>query len=71
MIHGPISLRVNGKERQLSGEVTLPDLLSTLGVDGRLVAVAVNEEVVNRDRYAEIELHDGDTIEVVRMVGGG
>ena len=66
-----ISLTVNGKKRELDGETELPAFLATLEVDPRLVAVAYNGEVIPRDQYARVRLREGDTLEVVRMVGGG
>ncbi len=66
-----ISLTVNGKKRELDGETDLPSFLRTLEVDPRLVAVAYNGEVIPREQYAGIRLRDGDSLEVVRMVGGG
>ncbi len=66
-----ITLTLNGKPRELPGETELPRLLEILGVDRRLVAVAHNGDVVPRERYDRVLLHDGDTVEVVRMVGGG
>ena len=71
VIQRPIKVTVNGKERELPGELAVPALLDELGIDRRIVAVAVNSEVVSRDRYEETALHDGDSVEVVRMVGGG
>ncbi|MXZ03291.1 MAG: sulfur carrier protein ThiS, partial [Chloroflexi bacterium] len=34
-------------------------------------AVAHNGDVVPRDNYAEAIINDGDTLEIVRPVGGG
>jgi len=66
-----ITLTVNGKPRQVQGELTLPALLEQIGVDRRLVAVAHNGEVLRRDSYDRVCLRDGDRVEIVRMVGGG
>jgi sulfur carrier protein len=66
-----ITLVLNGKRREFEREMPLPELLDTLGVDRRTVAVALNGDVVPRDRYEEVALRDGDAVEVVRMVGGG
>ena len=35
------------------------------------IAVAHNGDVIPRDRYDGVCLNDGDSVEVVRMVGGG
>ncbi len=66
-----ITLTVNGKPRELAAEVALPALLDQLGVDRRLIAVAHNGDVIRRDRYDQVYLRNGDTVEIVRMVGGG
>jgi thiamine biosynthesis protein ThiS len=66
-----IVLNVNGKRRELVAETDLPSFLDELQVDPRAVAVAHNGEIVPRDRYSTIRLREGDTLEIVRMVGGG
>jgi len=66
-----ITLTVNGKRRELAGETDLPSFLDELQIDPRAVAVAHNGEIVPRDRYSTIRLREGDTLEIVRMVGGG
>ncbi len=64
-------LTVNGKPREIDGATTLLGYLEQIGIDPRIVAVEYNGDIVKRDRYGEIELSDGDTLEIVRMVGGG
>lgn len=66
-----VTLTVNGKPRQIDREMTLPEFLDAHGVDRRLVAVAVNGEVIPKERYGHVVLREGDAVEVVRMVGGG
>ena len=66
-----ISVSVNGRPLELSADSTLPALLDALAVDRRVIAVAHNGDVIPRDRYDDVVLHDGDSVEVVRMVGGG
>jgi thiazole synthase len=36
-----------------------------------MVVVERNREILERDRYAEVEVADGDEIELVHFVGGG
>ncbi len=66
-----ISLTVNGKPREIDREMELPEFLRALAIDQRLVAVAHNGEVVPRGQYDGVRLRAGDTLEIVRMVGGG
>lgn len=62
---------VNGQPRQLAGEVTAAAVIRELGLEGRPVAVEVNELVVPRARLETCMLAEGDRVEVVTLVGGG
>jgi thiamine biosynthesis protein ThiS len=67
-----MQITLNGDERTLpSSKMTLSELVESLGIDRRLVAVAHNGEVVPRDTYDHVTVTDGDAVEIVRMVGGG
>lgn len=66
-----IHVTVNGEERRLSAGTTLADFLADSNVPARFIAVAVNREVIRRQDHAHVVLRGGDTLEIVRMVGGG
>jgi len=61
----------NGKTRTLKPGATLGGLLRTLGLDPRFVIVEHNGEAIERARYAELQLSDGDRLELVKAVAGG
>jgi sulfur carrier protein len=66
-----LTLSVNGDPHTLRPPCSVANLLETLEMSGRRVAVAVNRVVVVRSRYKEAELADGDRIEILEAVGGG
>jgi thiamine biosynthesis protein ThiS len=66
-----IALRINGKSVELRGPIALLDYLAQLGVEPRAVAVEHNGVILEREAYASATLRNGDTVEIVRMVGGG
>jgi sulfur carrier protein len=66
-----IALTVNGERRRLEGPTTLIAFLETLAINPRYVAVAHNGTVLQRQKWPEVTLQDGDVLEIVRMVGGG
>ena len=66
-----MNITVNGKPREIEGEMDLPSCLRAFDVNPRLVAVAVNGDVIAKDQYGSIRVRDGDNLEIVRMVGGG
>ncbi len=68
-------LIVNGKLRELDeddhGAIPLPEMLKRFEIDPRLVAVAINGDVIPKHDFAAARVHEGDAVEIVRMVGGG
>jgi thiamine biosynthesis protein ThiS len=66
-----IAVQINGRRVELDGPTALLAYLEKLGVSPRAVAVEHNGAIVERSRYADATLDEGDTVEIVRMVGGG
>ena len=66
-----ITLVVNGKPRPLDGETGLVQFLDAHQIEPQLIAIEYNGLILDRDRYAEITLRDGDRLEIVHMIGGG
>ena len=62
---------VNGEPRELAPGTRLLDLLASLSLDARAVAVERNGEVLRRAQLGEVQLQAGDRLEIVRFVQGG
>ena len=50
---------------------TLADLVRTLNLEGKRIAIECNGEIVPKSRYAHTPVRAGDRLEVVAAVGGG
>ncbi len=66
-----MKLTLNGEERIMEDGISVFDMLSRLEIERRGIAVEVNRTVVPKGRHEETILKDGDSVEVIRMVGGG
>ena len=66
-----MDITVNDETRTLPPGATVADLVATLGLGPRRIAVEVNRSVVPRATYAEVVLREGDAVEVIHFVGGG
>jgi len=62
---------VNGETRTLAEGITVAELLVTLELAGRRVAVELNQDLVPRNEFDARVIHDGDRLEIVHFVGGG
>ena len=66
-----LEIMLNGERREVAPGTRLLELLSSLGLEPRAVAVELNGEVLPRARFGEVELQPDDRLEVVRFVQGG
>jgi len=66
-----LAVIVNGKEHWIDEAASLLDLLRSLDLDPRAVAVELNKQIVRRSSLSTVRLNDGDRIELVHFVGGG
>lgn len=65
-----MQIQINGEYREVSSK-TVVDLLESLGIDPKRVAVELNMEILPKAEYSEKAIADGDKIEIVHFVGGG
>ena len=66
-----MTIQLNGERYEVPESLTVDALLARLEIDGRRVAVELNEFVVKKAAYADTVVRDGDAVEVVNFVGGG
>lgn len=66
-----MTITVNGKAESPAEGVTLAHLLAQRKIRPEVVTVELNDAVVERARFDETALQDGDRLELVFYMGGG
>lgn len=66
-----LQIKVNGDAMEVEERIRLPALLAKLGVRMETVAIERNLEIVPKREFENCQLNDGDSLEVVTLVGGG
>ncbi len=66
-----ITLQVNGQAQACASQTRLPDLLTQLGFNPRLIAIEYNGEILHRQFWDDTYMQAGDRLEIVTIVGGG
>ena len=64
-------ITVNGKQIQLTAEMSVADYLEQNNYQINRIAVEMNEEILPKYSYSETMLKDGDRLEIVTFGGGG
>lgn len=70
-IPGKMSIRLNGKPREVSRGLSVSGLLQELELHPAMVVVELNRDILERASYDDAPVSEGDTIELVHFVGGG
>jgi sulfur carrier protein len=66
-----ITIQVNGESHTCIAPTALPELLTQLKLNPRLIAVEYNGEILHRQYWTETQMQSGDRLEIVTIVGGG
>ena len=62
---------INGSKKEIQKNTTIKELLDSLGVLDKTMAVAVNMKIVKKDDWDKYELQENDKVEALNFVGGG
>ncbi len=65
-----MQVKINGKPEDIP-DGTVLDLLNSKKIEPQMVAVEVNDTVLDRDHLATTTLKEGDQIELLFYMGGG
>ena len=68
-----MKIRVNGKEKTVSPNLNVHDLLIALELDPVQsgIAVAVDREVIPKTEWLAVELRENSEVEIIRAIQGG
>jgi sulfur carrier protein len=66
-----MNIIVNGESKEFEENITLISILGKLSLTGKVMAAAVNMEIVKQDAWDNYVLKDGDKLELLDFVGGG
>ena len=67
-----MKIKVKGEEVEYEQELTVKELLVEEDVDmPDMVSVELNGEILDRDKFSEVVVKDGDEVEFLYFMGGG
>jgi sulfur carrier protein len=64
-------ITVNGRQETAGPGATLGGFLALKGIDPEVIVVEINRTIVKREDFGKILLNAGDSVEILRFVGGG
>ena len=64
-------IQLNGSPYEVNNGTNLNQLLNNLKIPKNKVAVEVNGEIVEKNKYLNLILRVNDKVEIVHFIGGG
>lgn len=66
-----INVRINGSDIELEQSLTIAEMLQERNVEGSMIVVEKNLQIVPKENYAQEQIKSGDSFEIVGFFGGG
>tara|TARA_B100001121_G_scaffold237316_1_gene210962 strand:- start:422 stop:631 length:210 start_codon:yes stop_codon:yes gene_type:complete len=66
-----IKIKVNGKIKTTFENTMLSDLIKSLKIPIKKVAIEFNQEIIDKKKLKNVKIQNGDKIEIVHFIGGG
>ena len=64
-------IQLNGDPYEINDGTNLNELLNKLKIQKNKVAIEVNGQIVEKNKYPNLILNKGDKVEIVHFIGGG
>ena len=62
---------INGETKEFEENTSLQQIITDLQIEDKVMASAVNMEIVKKDNWDKFIPKDNDKIELLQFVGGG
>ena len=66
-----MTLIVNGETKEFKDNLTLQNIITELQIENKVMAAAVNMNIVKKDDWNSFIPKNDDKIELLQFVGGG
>ncbi|TAL39049.1 MAG: sulfur carrier protein ThiS [Spirochaetes bacterium] len=64
-------ITLNGRKVEFDGKISVKGLITARGLKTDSLVVEKNRSIVPRDEWDSVMVEEGDTLEVLSLVGGG
>jgi len=66
-----ITIVLNGQNKRIDENSSVEQLLKSLNLDNKRLAVEINQAIIPRSNFSSHTLKEQDKVEIVQAIGGG
>ncbi len=66
-----MQVKINGAVAELVDDCSIDDLLLSRKLPRDIVIIELNGEIIKREKWGNLKLNPSDSLEIIRIIGGG
>ena len=66
-----MNVNINGTADDIPAGSSIKSILQSRKIPENIAIIALNGEVISKDKWDEQELREKDSLEIIRVIGGG
>lgn len=66
-----MTIVLNGKNQQIHRNSSVEQLLKSLNLENKRLAIEINQQIIPRSAFSNHILNELDKVEIVQAIGGG
>jgi len=66
-----MTIVLNGENQQVNSNISVSQLLHSLNLENKRLAVEINQQIIPRSNFENHILNELDRVEIVQAIGGG
>ena len=64
-------IKINGTESEISDNLSIQDLISARDLPGNVIIIELNGVILRRELWEITKFNPNDSVEIIRLIGGG
>ena len=66
-----MQVKINGAVDEIPDNSSIRDVLTARKIPGDTVIIALNDEIIKREKWDSLKLNSNDRLDIIRIMGGG
>ena len=66
-----MQVKINGAVDEIPDNSSIRDVLAARKLSVDVVIIALNDEIIKREKWENLKLNSNDKLEIIRIMGGG
>ncbi len=66
-----LEIKLNNKNKKLQKNYSIIDLVKILDLNPNGIVIEVNLKIIKKEKWGEVILNNGDSVEIITFMGGG